>query len=132
MSEVLSKVCATCPTPVGCRITKICTMEGLQHARQQEQEVPPQVAAGAAPQVSAPAEAPAGNRAPPVNVTVELKLCRNCRHAERPIGQGIDWAKCEQKEYPINLITGSHKFPCIIARGYSELCGFEGRFWERK
>lgn len=61
------------------------------------------------------------------------KLCRDCRHAVRPaIGMSWDYAKCVHPLNPLNLVTGQKVFPCVIARGFDQLCGWMGVKWEKR
>jgi hypothetical protein len=45
---------------------------------------------------------------------------------------GWNFANCLHPGNPINLVTGTRVFPCIVARGYDQLCGWIGMRWERK
>jgi hypothetical protein len=60
------------------------------------------------------------------------RLCKTCRHAEKPLMANWLQATCVRQNLPVNLVTGERKFPCIIARGYVELCGPLGVFHERR
>lgn len=61
-----------------------------------------------------------------------IKLCCNCKHAERrPLTRWVH-ADCARPGLPMNLIDATHKFPLTIARGYTELCGPDGKYWEKK
>lgn len=53
-------------------------------------------------------------------------LCRDCKHYRKLAKD------CGRPGQPINLVNGRRVFPAIIARGYDELCGSAGKFWERR
>ena len=62
------------------------------------------------------------------------RLCKTCLHGRRPANAFGDWdaAKCKHPLLPINLVTGERQFPCVIARGYEQLCGPAGRYWVQR
>lgn len=58
------------------------------------------------------------------------RLCRTCRHQERSLTLPAELRMCVQPDLPVCLVTGKRKFPCIIARGHDQLCGWMGLKWE--
>lgn len=131
--------CIECLTPVGCRLVKICgrpanpvTLEPVN--------VPP--AAKEAPvaanvEVAGPAAEVTLEGAARGATTAEaplavMRLCRDCKSHSKSITQSPLMALCKDSELPVNLVTGDRIFPCIIARGYDQLCGPLGRRWKYK
>ena len=95
------------------------------------------LAGSAEPAKSAGPAAQAVVAAPALNPEVAAilsgtRLCRGCRHAYRPLGRSWDAADCLRPGLPVNLVTGLRRFPCIIARGYPQLCGPVGAAWESR
>lgn len=60
------------------------------------------------------------------------RLCKTCVHQERSFTLPPLSKNCIHPLLPVNLVTGERKFPCIIARGYDQLCGWLGQKWEYK
>lgn len=61
------------------------------------------------------------------------RLCVDCRWAAKPaiVGQW-NYANCTYTLNPINLVTGRRIFPCVISRGFDQLCGWKGVHWEKR
>lgn len=59
-------------------------------------------------------------------------LCVNCKHLQTNFGVNYNMRLCKRPGLPVNLVSGQHSFPAIIARGYDHLCGWRGRYWEHK
>lgn len=60
------------------------------------------------------------------------RLCKTCVHQERSLTLPPLQKNCIHPLLPVNLVNGERKFPCMIARGYQELCGWLGERWEPK
>lgn len=69
-----------------------------------------------------------------------MKLCMECKHGYAAGGFWNRWtARCQHPDAMlikvIDLVTGQHlpALPrlCVQMRGESELCGIEGKLWER-
>lgn len=60
------------------------------------------------------------------------RLCKTCKHQERSLTLPPLSKNCIHPLLPINLVTGERRFPCMIARGYDQLCGWLGAKWEYK
>lgn len=59
-----------------------------------------------------------------------IHFCSECKYAVKRLGYPFDdWAKCTHPALPVNLVNGRRVFPCVIARGYQELCGPTGRWF---
>lgn len=52
-------------------------------------------------------------------------LCCDCKWAVRGLGTWT-YATCTHPALPVNLVSGRRVFPCVITRGYEELCGRSG------
>lgn len=59
-----------------------------------------------------------------------MRLCATCKHREAKLSLPTELHPCRRPGLPLNLASGKTAFPCIIARGYDELCGPVGQYWE--
>lgn len=81
--------------------------------------------------VSNPAEA----TLPPIGTISDValrRLCKTCKSQERSLTLPPELKMCVNPALPVNLVSGTRKFPCVIARGHDELCGWIGSRWEPK
>lgn len=80
-----------------------------------------------------PAAAPRGVPALSTDIMAAMatrRLCKICKHQERSLTLAPEYKLCLHPTMPLNLVTGTRKFPCVIARGYDQLCGYMGTKWE--
>ncbi len=70
------------------------------------------------------------------------KFCINCKYFKKPLFSHLDFAKClvfpkeisNKNDY---LVSGNKKIEynynyCSIARGYENMCGQDGKYYEKK
>lgn len=122
--------CTRCKTPNGCMASKRCSNEEAANAP----EAPPQQAASPVAQGPAP-EAPAEDTARQQEALHQFalsRLCRTCRWGTKPALGNWTYANCTNPELPVNYVTGERVFPCVIARGYEQLCGVLGGKWQAR
>lgn len=132
--------CPDCQTPVGCRATSVCSLQLKQNV---EKAFDVKAASEASlPEVQGNKLGESQRPTPEILVEGSAlgataaeafiaagRLCIKCSHSERPGMLQQRDRICKHPELPMNLVDGSNKFPCIIARGYNQLCGPLGLRW---
>lgn len=59
------------------------------------------------------------------------RFCVDCKHLKKSMLPAA-LRYCQAPHLPVSLIHGRREFPAVIARGYPALCGWKGRFWEKR
>lgn len=134
--------CSDCKTPVGCGIRKECATQQPPAAAKPVTAVVSQEPAHATAPQEAPKADPGISVDAPVQATLapvegaasgapsaaeafiaSRRLCKDCKFASKPLGRAVRDSNCKHPDLPINLVDGGRIFPCVIARGYKQLCG---------
>lgn len=118
-----------CSKPAACKLNGVCldgqaAQEAVQNSSSTNTARSPEEKALVGNAVGAPAGFLARVAAG--------RLCKDCSFQEKNLTRPASLKDCIHPILPLNLVTGERKFPCIIARGYEQLCGPLGAKWQRR